>query len=332
MLLILSTEYDTSTNKVIDWLIHSKIPFLRLNDTSAIELHKFELYRDKAFWCLEITESFKKKSFYLSSDQIKNFWYRRGLFNFSNKIISTNSINNNIPFVISKLYNYTKEDKTSIVDFLYLYLNRLKHLGYFHENKTIKIHNLLMANKSGLNIPATIVATRKEDILEFQDRFGKCITKGINENGFFVSNMAELSTLTQIVEKSIIEKLPENFAPSIIQEYIEKLFELRIFYINKKCYAAAIFSQSDEKTKIDFRNYNEEHPNRLVPYDLPDMIQQQLITFMETVGMKTGSVDMIVSTKMEYIFLEVNPIGQFDWISKKCNYQLEKVIASYFIN
>ena len=34
----------------------------------------------------------------------------------------------------------------------------------------------------------------------------------------------------------------------------------------------------------------------------------------------------------EFVFLEVNPVGQFGWVSKNCNYYLEKKIALKLIN
>lgn len=41
----------------------------------------------------------------------------------------------------------------------------------------------------------------------------------------------------------------------------------------------AIFSQENDKTKIDFRNYDIANPNRCVPYKLPRRIEKQLIRF-----------------------------------------------------
>ncbi len=62
--------------------------------------------------------------------------------------------------------------------------------------------------------------------------------------------------LSTVMNDMDIEKLPDTFSPSLIQGYVEKKYELRIFYLNGECFASAIFSQLDEQTKIDFRNYN----------------------------------------------------------------------------
>lgn len=94
----------------------------------------------------------------------------------------------------------------------------------------------------------------------------------------------------------------------------------------------AIFSQENEKTRIDYRNYDREKPNRCVPYHLSDDIQSKLSAFMNLIDMNCGSIDMIYSPDGDYIFLEVNPVGQFHWLDKNCNYFLEREIAKCLSN
>lgn len=50
---------------------------------------------------------------------------------------------------------------------------------------------------------------------------------------------------------------------------------------------------------------------------------------MTKVEMNSGSIDMIVTLNNNYVFLEVNPVGQFWQVSYLCNYYLEKKIAHY---
>jgi D-alanine-D-alanine ligase-like ATP-grasp enzyme len=93
----------------------------------------------------------------------------------------------------------------------------------------------------------------------------------------------------------------------------------------------AMFSQKDEKTKIDFRHYDSTNPTRYVPFKLPEELEKKLDKLMRQVNLNTGSIDMILTEKNEYIFLEVNPIGQYGMTSVPCNYYLNKIIANYLI-
>jgi len=117
--------------------------------------------------------------------------------------------------------------------------------------------------------------------------------------------------------------------PSLFQRSINKKYELRIFYLDSDFYSMAIFSQSNIKTKTDFRNYDENKPNRCVPFTLPLDIKNKLDLFMRRKNYKTGSIDMLVDHNDNFIFLEVNPIGQFGMTSYPCNYYLEKKVAEY---
>ncbi len=93
----------------------------------------------------------------------------------------------------------------------------------------------------------------------------------------------------------------------------------------------AIFSQNDDKTKVDYRNYNIEKPNRCAPYSLPQSVESKLFSLMKKIGLNMGSIDMIVTKNTEFVFLEVNPTGQFGWVSENCNYYLEQEIVNCLI-
>ena len=94
----------------------------------------------------------------------------------------------------------------------------------------------------------------------------------------------------------------------------------------------AIFSQNNVNTQVDYRNYDHEKPNRCVPYNLPNTIKRKIFKFMKYKKIDTGSIDIIFSTNNKYFFLENNPQGQFDWLTKNCNYNIEKEIAEILIS
>jgi glutathione synthase/RimK-type ligase-like ATP-grasp enzyme len=146
-----------------------------------------------------------------------------------------------------------------------------------------------------------------------------------NKNYHFKNSGTHLLTIDNI------DNISNHFFPTYFQKYIEKEFELRIFYLKGKFYSMAIFSQNDIKTTIDYRNYNKEKPNRNIPFQLPKDLEKKLHFFMKKSALDTGSIDMIKDTNGQYVFLEVNPVGQFDWLSINCNYYIEEKIA-YFLN
>jgi len=48
-------------------------------------------------------------------------------------------------------------------------------------------------------------------------------------------------------------------------------------------------------------------------------------------NLDTGSIDLIYTKSDEFVFLEINPVGQYDMVSAPCNYYLDKKIASLLL-
>lgn len=119
-----------------------------------------------------------------------------------------------------------------------------------------------------------------------------------------------------------------NFS-SLIQEKIEKEFEIRSFYLRGEFYSMAIFSQENGMTTIDFRNYDKTKPNRIVPFSLPQDVSTSLLEMSRELGIRCCSYDLILSSTNEFYFLELNPFGEFLGFSTPCNYNLDYEIAKY---
>lgn len=323
MVLILSDEYDSSTNNVIDYLNYFNADYLRINENNILEVKFIKFIDGVLSFSFEVEIGINKHI--VNSSQIKAFWYRRGWFTIKKKSLGDYFFNSwNIGKVLN---NYIQNETMDVVQFFYSYLNSIKHIGYFNDNYTNKLFNLNLASKFGLKIPETIVTTNKSDIEEMLKKFNKIIVKSIKDGGISLNNEFDIGSFTRLILPSDMDEIPNIFYPSLVQEYAEKEQEIRTFYLNEVCYSACIFSQLDERTKIDFRNYNIERPNRIIPFELPLIIQERIKLFMQKLNLTSGSIDLIYTKNKDYVFLEVNPVGQYDFISKRCNFYLDKNIA-----
>ena len=92
-----------------------------------------------------------------------------------------------------------------------------------------------------------------------------------------------------------------------------------------------MFTQNNEKTVTDFRNYDSEKPTRMIPYQLDEELEEKLKQLMTASGLNTGSIDIMKGTDGNYYFLEINPVGQFGFVSEPCNYNFPKIIAQALI-
>ncbi|TAE69610.1 MAG: grasp-with-spasm system ATP-grasp peptide maturase [Bacteroidetes bacterium] len=322
-ILILSEEQDMSTCHVYDWLYvlsDKKIIRVNLEDDVRIAAYTFNNY-----------ELIINAHINLNSNNIHSFWYRRGAFISKNKNYIYDENLNDIITNVQK--NIDRENNSIFYNIYAKLVKNNKSVGDFFTADVNKIHILELATKCNLNVPNTIITTKKEELVLFFNSNSdlRIVTKPIASKLQIRNRHFGVYFYTEIVERADIDKLSDTFEISLFQTEIKKKYELRIFYLKGEFYTMAIFSQLDQQTKIDFRKYNDQNPNRNVPFNLPNDIKNKLKNLMNDCKLDTGSIDMVVDENNDYYFLEVNPVGQFGMVSYPCNYNLEKKIAEKLI-
>lgn len=320
---IFSESFDPSTDKVIDYIISIKpdAVFKRFNYENGISSVFIELNNKNTH--LNLSSPAGEK---ICADDVKSFWFRRG------------HVILNSPYSMGDLYSsqlkrHLDEEWITIQQFAGSCFAECLRLGdMFADVIGRKIIDLSLAKKSGLLVPSTIVTTSKIDLLNFYRSYPKIITKplayhiNVELKGTFMH-----SNGSQIINLLDIEKLENDFFPIFAQQYIDKKIEIRVFFIFNMLFSMAIFSQNDPMTSIDYRNYNIEKPTRNVPFKLPHKVKKNIQRFIKNSKLSTGSIDIILDQNDNYYFLEVNPCGQFDWLSTNCNYYIEKHIAEFLM-
>lgn len=304
-----------STDQVIDWLKYYQLPFIRINPTDIVQ------YKEEITWSIH-SDIIKIGKVSIDLKSIKVGWIRKFGY-FSNLDMVKN---------IEKLNSYTLkrylQNEISSLREIILKNDEIKWLCHPDAIFCSKLRMLNEAKKLHIDIPATYIVNNKKDLIKlFKDLNCKVIFKSIKDTTQVKINEASYFPFTCSLTLEIISSLPKKFLPSLIQEEIEKDFEIRAFYLDGKFYCGAIFSQLDQQTKVDFRNYNFKQPNRMIPYVLPLNIEKKFRQLMLRLNLNTGSLDIIKSTDGKYYFLEINPSGQFGMISRPCNFNLEQKIA-----
>ncbi|MBC9798465.1 grasp-with-spasm system ATP-grasp peptide maturase [Sinomicrobium weinanense] len=315
MILLLSIGYERSTDEVVDHFLYNKRKFLRINcdnlkDSEYFDFH-LNLSNQKAKVGINNTE--------LRLDEKKVIWYRR----IRRRKNIDRFLDNKIDFHNSRLFTQLVFKEWEL--FLKILINSLSlnslWFDYPYLNKD-KLDILIIAKKIGFEIPETFITNNVRDYAD-----GNFITKLLSGSISFIHDTKVYTTYT-----SVVKKVRQKFLPALIQQKIEKRYEIRTFYLDGECYSMAIFSQNDKQTKVDFRNYNRIKPNRTIPYKLPQEIEEKIKKLMDELNLKTGSLDIIRSTNGKYYFLEVNPVGQFGMTSKPCNYKLEQKIFEKLVD
>jgi ATP-GRASP peptide maturase of grasp-with-spasm system len=316
-ILLVSSDDDISTNELIKWILFRGYSYLRINSSHKFEIIELNLIDERIIF------SFEGKRYDMFND-FKSVLFRRG------RLGLNLSISKELEKVFKNdmFYDYFKLERNFLdAAVIFLMKKKLKVLGDPYRYTTSRLIAHIESNRLNLINPRCIVTNSKSVLLDFWNSCNKrIISKGIQDIFTYTDRKIAADTSTLLITEDIIAELPEKFEYSHFQEYIEKDYEIRTFYLKNKFYSMAIFSQSSELTKIDYRTYDTTWPNKNVPYKLPIDMEKKLNKLMIFFSLDNGSIDIIKGKDGLYYFLEINPIGQFDNVSKICNYDIENKI------
>jgi glutathione synthase/RimK-type ligase-like ATP-grasp enzyme len=180
-----------------------------------------------------------------------------------------------------------------------------------------KSSQLALAGRLGFELPETLITNDPDEFLGFYDRHdGRIITKPFDSawatraDGEETSRLAEPVTTRDIGYADAI-----RFAPVIAQEYVAKRVELRVTVVGRAVFAAEIHSQENNHARFDWRRYDLGSTRHEV-HRLPDDVTRRCVEIVERLGLCYGALDLILTPDGRYVFLEVNPSGQWLWIER----------------
>jgi glutathione synthase/RimK-type ligase-like ATP-grasp enzyme len=191
-----------------------------------------------------------------------------------------------------------------------------------------KPYQLRVAARLGLAIPRTLVTNDPNAIRLAFTKFSGMIVKPVR-SGHFIQNGREFSIFTsRVLEEHLGEVDSARLSPAIYQELVPKRFDIRVTIVGSQLFAAAIDSQSDPLAEIDWRRTrNPNLPHYAIT--LPTRVSALLVDLMNSLRLTFGAIDMIQNTDGDFVFLEVNPSGQWLWIDDKLGLGISDAIADW---
>jgi len=192
----------------------------------------------------------------------------------------------------------------------------------------VKALQLAEASKAGLLTPATLISNDPERAAAFVGTLGDtdCAIKPLVATRVDGEDGARLPLTTTLPRGYALDSAA--LAPTIFQPYIEKAYELRCVVMGDKIFAAKLNSQEHESTRTDWRagkpdGGDVEHSL----FDVPEPVQAALHGMMRSFEINFASIDMIVTPEGEFVFLDLNPNGQWLWLEEELGLPLVSSMA-----
>jgi len=189
-----------------------------------------------------------------------------------------------------------------------------------------RLNQLLLAQNIGFSIPETVITNEMEAAKKFFKKFRKStIVKVLHHHDVYL-NQKSYRFLTNNIETSHLPKFDEiTYAPVIFQKKIENDSEIRITVVNDKTFSCRI---STGQEKHNFSDLHKIKEKELIfsEINIGKKMEKLCINLNRKLGLLVSSIDLVQSKNGELFFLEINPIGDWNWIEKHTNLPITKSI------
>lgn len=187
-----------------------------------------------------------------------------------------------------------------------------------------KVYQLKVAQQVGLRIPDTRITNDVEEALSFINRRGSSQTV---YKAFAGTERAWRET--RLIRPGELDYIANvRFAPVIFQEYIPLGVDLRITAVGERLFPAAIHSRGTEY-EVDFRMVMASA--RFEEAILPPEVTESLHALMQRLDLVYGAIDMRQTPDGEFVFLEINPAGQWLFVEERTRQPITEALADLML-
>lgn len=192
-----------------------------------------------------------------------------------------------------------------------------------------KAFQLATAHAVGLSIPETVITNDAAEVRGAFKRFGgQMIAKPVRKGFVDYGNEQHAIFTTQVLESHLEELEDVRWSPAIYQPLIPKRYDVRATIVGSRVFVAEIDSQTDPAASIDWRHSSTS----ALPHQraqLPPAICKALSRLFTSLGLTFGAVDLVRTPEDEYLFLEVNPNGQWLWLDDILELGISEAVADW---
>lgn len=185
-----------------------------------------------------------------------------------------------------------------------------------------KPYQLTLAQEIGLDIPPTLMTNDVEQARAFwRQHEGEVIYKQ------FVANHDTWRETRRLGPEDAKQAETVAHTPVIFQRHVPAVADLRITAVGGEFFAAA----TDVRNATYPQDVRMNLDAKYTVHELPPAIVAKLRTLMERLGLVYGAIDFRLTPDGQYVFLEINPAGQFLYVEKATGQPIAAALAALLI-
>ena len=188
-----------------------------------------------------------------------------------------------------------------------------------------RILQLYHAHASGFRTPCTLVTNDRTEAEDFVRIHGTVIAKAIDHHAVRSNNMLHNfygALITAANQLCFIDRRQ----PVLLQEYVRKASEIRVYVIEDKVVAVRIEAGTGGALPVDMHTLSLDSYS-YSPVTLPPECIVACRDLTERLGLLYAAIDLVETDKGDLVFLEVNPQGDWAWVESKVAIGLTELFA-----
>jgi len=184
-----------------------------------------------------------------------------------------------------------------------------------------KLAQLPLAAACGLDVPHTLVTTDVARLTAFAAEV-PAVAKAIGQ-GYLETECGAESIYTHAVPaERLADATSARLCPTLVQEHLAKVADVRLTVIGRRLFAARLDAELPDG--LDWRRPGT--PVKYSPITPPQRVVTAVGTIMEQSSLRYGAFDFALLPDDRWVFLEVNPAGEFAWIEEKLGFPLRDAL------
>lgn len=298
-ILIITQDFDPTVDPVVEYLSERDVRTVRFDlsdfpSTMSLEANDFTDQR-------RITV----RNVTVDLEEVTSVWYRRPtVFEFDEELLDNER-------------EFAKIESAHGVGGLFrsmdnaLWVNRPDAESVAQ----LKPYQLHLARILGLRTPRTLITNDPRPVRRLLEQGERLVYKIFG--GGLVQIAGEMPSLIFTTEitgahDNMLERVQSN--PCIFQELLSKRLEVRMTVIGRTILPATIDSQADQSTQLDWRGANSGRLRYAPALEVPEEVVSKTLELVERLDLAFAAVDFVIDDEGRWVFLEINPGGQFMWL------------------
>jgi MvdC family ATP-grasp ribosomal peptide maturase len=190
-----------------------------------------------------------------------------------------------------------------------------------------KQRQLRLAARAGLRVPRTLVTNDPAEAQQFfAEAEGQMVAKLLRPLNASMDAVPPFVYTNRVREEDLHCAETLRHSPMVFQELIPKACELRVAWVAGKAFAGALDASGTSRGQVDWRRAAGSDC-RWQKAQLPAQVSSGLRTLMSELELVCGAVDLIYTPAGEYVFLEVNPSGEWGMLERDLGLPISEAIA-----